>query len=74
MRREHDYEAQGFQDDRGGGRGYRGGGCGRWRLTETPLPGTIEAIHELDITHELAGGYAVKNAGPSTSAEIEHYN
>jgi hypothetical protein len=43
-------------------------------LTETPLPGTVEAIHQLDITHELAGGYDVANAGPSTSAEIEYYN
>jgi hypothetical protein len=43
-------------------------------LAETPLPGVVDAIHELDITHELAGGYDVTKAGPATSAEIEYYN
>jgi hypothetical protein len=42
-------------------------------LTETPLPGTVEAIHELDLTNELVGG-SVAKGGPDTSAEIEYYN
>jgi hypothetical protein len=45
-------------------------------LTETPLPGSINVIHELDLTHELAGGYVPRtifNPLP-IDAEIEYYN
>jgi hypothetical protein len=42
-------------------------------LTETPLPGSIVAIHALDVTNVLAGGFG---AGPEKAipAEIEYYN
>jgi hypothetical protein len=45
-------------------------------LTETPLPGSINVIHQLDLTHELAGGYVPRtifNPLP-IDAEIEYYN
>jgi hypothetical protein len=43
-------------------------------LTETSLPGTIDAIHELDVTNELVGGYVPSSKdNPPTYAEIEYY-
>jgi hypothetical protein len=45
-------------------------------LTATPLPGSIDAIHELDVTGELVGGYiqrTIVNPLP-IDAEVEYYN
>jgi hypothetical protein len=43
-------------------------------LTETSLPGTIGAIHELDVTNELVGGHVPSlEDNPPTDAEIEYY-
>lgn len=46
------------------------------QLTATALPGTIGALHEIDLTHELAGGDArnTTSGSPATYAEIEYYN
>lgn len=46
------------------------------QLTGTVLPGTLGALHEIDLTHELAGGRVASttSSNPATYAEIEYYN